>query len=187
MNKKIIMALAIKCFFILSFVALLTNCATQRESTIVGGEYNASKDVTDYFVLPYGQVTLPGKWDKSGYNKIARQQFFTNQDSIIVAIAFGRTDKYEFNKDGALNGYDFVKAFYEWESEYFKSEGLESQMIENDSERHYVIYRIYGERLDTYFLIGEKNGKVSNFSINITARWNENEKIKFLKSLFLTD
>ena len=60
-------------------------------------------------------------------------------------------------------------------------------MIENNSERHYVIYRIYGERLDTYFLIGEKNGKVSNFSINITSRWNENEKIKFLKRLFLTD
>ena len=187
MKKKRVMALAIKCFFILSFVALLTNCATQRESTIVGGEYTAAENVTEYFVFPYGKVTLPGKWDKCGYNKIARQQFFTNQDSIIVAIAFGRTDKYEFNKDGTLKGNDFVKAFYEWESEYFKAEGLESQMFENDSERHYVIYRIYGERLDTYFLIGEKNGKVSNFSINITSRWNENEKIDFLKRLFLTD
>lgn len=187
MSKKSVMALAIKCQFILSFIALLSNCATQRESTIVGGEYDAAKDVTEYFVLPYGQVALPGKWDKCGYNKIARQQFFSNQDSIIVAIAFGRTDKYDFNKDGALKGNDFVKALYEWESEYFKSEGLESQMIENDSEKQYVIYRIYGERLDTYFLIGEKNGKVSNFFINITSRLNENEKIKFLKRIFLTN
>ena len=73
----------IKGLIILSTVALFVNCATQRASTITGGNYDAAKDVTDYFIFPYGQVSLPGKWDKCGYNKVARQQFFMNQDSFL--------------------------------------------------------------------------------------------------------
>ena len=170
---------------VLLMAVLLANCATQRASTIVGGEYNAAKNITEYFVFPYGQTTLPGKWDKCGYNKVARQQFFCNQDSVIVAIAFARANSYEFNKDGALKGNDFVKAFYEWESKYFEAEGLESQLIENDIERHYVIYKLFGKNINTHFLIGEKNGAVSNFSVNITSKWSESQKIEFLKSLFV--
>ena len=180
------MSLTIKGFFIF-LIVLFASCATHRESTIIGGKYDAAKDVTDYYVFPYGQVFLPGKWDKCGYNKVAHQQFFTNQDSVIVAVAFGPTGRYEFNTDGALKGYDFVNAFYEWDSKYFESNGMTCQMIEKDTEKPYVIYRVFGEDADTYFLIGEKNGIVNNFSVNITSRWTESEKIDFLKSLFHTD
>lgn len=170
------------CFLL---VALLTNCASHNVSTIVGGEYNASKDVTEYFVLPFGEVSLPGKWEKGGYNKVSRQQFFINQDSISVAIAFGRIDYYEFNQDGALKGFDFVNSFYEWESKFYESNGFESQLIEKDSEKHYVIFRIFGKSADTFLLFGERNGNVYNLSVNITDKWTEEEKIQFLKGLFL--
>jgi hypothetical protein len=39
--------------------------------------------------------------------------------------------------------------------------------------------------MDSYFLIGEKNGDASNFSISITDKWKEDEKVEFLKKLFL--
>ena len=41
----------IKGLIILSTVALFVNCATQRASTITGGNYDAAKDVTDYMCL----------------------------------------------------------------------------------------------------------------------------------------
>ncbi len=180
----------IKTFILLLILILLTNCATQRTTTIVGGDYNETKNETDYFVLPYGSVILPGKWDKTNYNTISSQQFFRNQDSVRIGIAFERFNKYEFNMDGSKTGYNFVKAFYEWDSKYFvDSYGMKRQLLENDSTSNFMIYRIYGQiekgEFDTYFLIGEKNGNTSNFSISITDKWTENEKIDFLKNLFL--
>jgi len=170
---------------------LLTNCATQRTSTIVGGDYNEPKNETDYFVVPYGSVTLPGKWEQTNYNTISRQQFFRNQDSVIIAIAFGRFDNLEFNMNGSQTGYNFVKAYYEWDSKYFvDSYGLKRQPLESDSTNNFMVYKIFGQieggEFDTYFLIGEKNGNVSNFSVSVTDKWTESEKIRFLKNLFLT-
>jgi len=181
----------IKTILLLTMTILMTNCATQRTSTLVGGEYNQTKNETDYFVLPFGSVTLPGKWEKTNYNTISRQQFFRNQDSVIIAIAFGRFDKYEFNMNGLQTGYNFVKAYYEWDSKYFvDSHGLKRQNIESDSTNNFMVYRIFGQiekgEFDTYFLIGEKDGNISNFSISDTDKWTESEKINFLKSLFLT-
>ena len=183
----------IKTLFPLLLIITLSNCATQRTtSTIVGGNYNESTNVTDYFVLPYGSVTLPGKWEKKNFNSISNQQFFRNQDSVIVAIAFGRFDKYEFNVDGSEKGHNFVKAYYEWDSNYFvESHGLKRQVVEDDSTNHFMVYRIFGQiekgKFDTYFLIAEKNGNISNFSISSTDKWNESEKCTFLKKLYLTE
>jgi len=173
-------------------IILLTGCATQKTSTIVGGEYIKTKDETEYFVFPYGSVVIPGKWEKTNYNTTSRQQFFTNQDSIIIAIAFSRFNKYEFNGDGSQKGYNFVKAYYEWDSQYFiDSHGLKRLSLVSDSANTFMIYRIYGQtekgKLDTYFLIGEKNGNISNYSISSADKWRDGEKINFLKKLFLTE
>ncbi len=180
-------------YILLIVTMLLTSCATQKySSSIIGGEYNETKNITDYFVLPYGSVSIPGKWNKTNYNSVSKQQFFTNKDSINLAIAFGRYDKYEFNMNGNYLGYEFVKEFYEWDSKYFvDSYNLKRQVLINDSVNCFMIYRIFGKiekgNFNTYFLIGEKNGNSSNFSISSTEKWTENEKIDFLKNLFLTE
>ena len=182
-SKTYAIALAMKGFYVLAIMVLLAGCVSQKTSSIVGGDYDAAKDATDYFVMPYGQVSLPGKWEKWRYNEEARQQFFVNKDSVIVAVSFAQYDKYEFNKDGELKVNDFVKAFYEWDSKYFESNGFSRQILETDLTKQSIIYRIYGEKVNTYFLIKEKNGYVSNYSINYTDKWSESEKIQFLKSL----
>lgn len=173
-------------------ILILAGCASQRVSTIVGCDYDESKNQTDYFEIPYGSVSIPGKWEKSNYNTISGQQFFTNKDSIRIAIAFNRFDKYEFNEGGAITGYEFVKAFYEWDSKFFvDSHGMKRKVIENDSVKNYILYQIYGlvngVYFDTYFLVGEKNGNVCNFSIMITDKWAENTKIDFLKKLYIKE
>lgn len=184
MNPKLLKTLSM-----LTVLLFLTNCANQKTSTVVGGDYNESKHETDYFVLPYGSAKLPGKWGKTSYNSVSRQQFFRNKDSITIAISFGRIDKYEFNSDGSKKGYEFVEAFYDWDSEYFVNHGLKRQIFERDSVNKYMIYRIYGQyekgEIDTYFLIGEKNGSVNNFSITKSNKWTEDERIDFLKRIFI--
>ena len=172
----------------LSILFLLTGCGSSKQatSTIVGGDYDAAKNVTEYFVFPYGSVSLPGKWDKLKYDQSSRQQFFRNEESVTVAIAFGPSNKYEFNMDGSLKGHDFVKAFYKWESDYFKSAGYECTILENDSANPYLLFKVVGDDVNSVLLFGETNAGVSNFSVQTADKWTEAEKIQFLKTLFLT-
>ncbi|MDR1113030.1 MAG: hypothetical protein LBL18_04640 [Bacteroidales bacterium] len=141
-------------------------------------------------VFPYGAVAIPGKWKRTIYNSAARQQFFDNSDSITIAIAFGQYTKFEFNKNGSKKGYDFVKAFYEWDSEYFSTTyNLDIELIEADSINNLIIWRVYGNYNDsywnTYFLFGEKNGFVKNFAIMSAKKWTIEQKIDFLKNMYL--
>jgi hypothetical protein len=182
----------IKIHLSIIMIVFLTSCATQKVSTIVGCDYNEKINQTDYFVLPYGTVSIPGKWEKTNYNSISHQQFFKNADSVIITVVFGPYDKYEFNADKSKKGIDFALAYYEWDSKYFvETHGLKRDFIEKDTVRNFVIYRIYGEtekgKFDSYFLVGEKNGFVSNFSVMETDKWTENYKIDFLKRLYVTE
>jgi len=168
-------------------ILILTGCISQRVSTIVRCDYDESKNQTDYFVLPYGSVSITGKWDKSNYNSVSGQQFFINKDSIEIAIAFNRFDSYEFNADGSKIGFEFVKALYDWDSQFLvNSYGLKRKVLETDSINNFILYQIYGlTNIDTYFLVGEKNGNVSNLSITITDKWTDEKKIEFLKELYI--
>ena len=113
----------IKHLFVLLLVSVLVSAFMPLEavaqSTIVGAEYKPDKNITEYYVFPYGEVALPGKWEKWQYNANARQQFFINDESVLIAISFGAVNDYDFNKKGTLKGYDFVKAYYDWELNIF--------------------------------------------------------------------
>ena len=176
--------------YLLLFAAVIcTNCATQKASTITGGEYDENKNQTSYFVLPFGSAFIPGKWIKTKYNNVSNQQFFKNSDSITIAVAFNPVNKYEFNTDNSKKGFEFVKAFYEWDSQYFvNTNKLNREKIEDDENQHYIVWRVFGENnetaYDTYFLFGEKNGYARNFSIMKTNKWNREEKIKVLKEMY---
>lgn len=174
------------------FIALifLTGCATQRTSNIVGCDYDKNKNQTDYFVFPYGSVSIPGEWKRTTYNQISKQQFFKNTDSITIAIAFGPCDKYEFNVTNPKKGFEFVKAFYEWESDYFvNTYSFSQELIESNESDNFIIWRAFGVNnnsyWDTYFLFGEKNGFVNNFSVMITDKWTKENKVHFLKQMYL--
>jgi hypothetical protein len=174
------------------FLLLLAGCVTQRTSTstITTSEYDPARNETSYLVVPLGSAYIPGKWTKTHFNTVSNQQFFTNKDTIILALAFTPCTGYEFNTTGSKKGFDFVKAFYEWDSKYFVDQGLKRSVLETDSTNKFMIYRIYSESkgslIDTYFLAGEKNGSASNFSITVTDKWTNDEKVAFLKKLFLT-
>lgn len=141
-------------------------------------------------VFPYGSVSIPDEWERTDYNSVSRQQFFKNEDGVTIAVSFGPCNKYEFNADNLKKGFDFVKAFYEWESEYFVSTyGLKQELIEENKVDNYIIWRVYGDydnsSLDTYFLFGEKNGFANNYSVMITDKWTTESKVSFLKEMWL--
>ncbi len=175
---------------ILLTVLFLQACTAQKTvSTIIGGEYNKKKDVTEYFVLPFGSTSIPGKWTKQEYNRTSKQQFFKNAENVSIAIAFAPIDRFEFNTKKAKTGYEFVKAYYDWEAEYFtQTHKMKTEIIEANENSNYIIWRVFddsdNQRFDTYFLFGERNGNANNFSIGITDKWPIEKKIETLKRMF---
>ena len=165
------------------------SCNPKTGSTLQGDDYDAASNATRYFVLPMGQVSMPGRWTKTHYNNSSHQQFFADADSVKIAIAFNRYDKYAYNPKGQLKGFAFVKGFYEWDATYFEQLGLRQQLISSDSAAGYLIWRLTGTQqgavYDSWFLFGEKQGNVSNFSIMKTDAWTDEQKQAFLKQLFL--
>ncbi|MFT3705993.1 MAG: hypothetical protein QM802_26740 [Agriterribacter sp.] len=176
--------------FISFAIVVLTSCGTQKASVITGGEYEQNKNKTNYFVLPFGSTSIPGKWTKTKYNEVSKQQFFENDENITIAIAFTPINSYEFNTDNAKKGFEFTKAFYEWDSDFFvKNHQLNQEIIESNEQQNYIIWRLFGERnnttFDTYFLFGEKKGNANNFSITQTDKWTKEKKVSFLKEMYL--
>ena len=177
------------CIYLLTIV-LFVGCATQRTSTIVSCDYDTKRNQTDYMVFPYGSVSIPDKWEKTTYNSVSKQQFFKNEEGVIIAISFGPSSSYEFNADNSKKGFAFVRAFYEWDSQYFVNTfGLKQDLIEENEANNYIIWRVYGDynssQWDTYFLFGEKNGIANNYSIMKTDKRTTEQKVEFLKGLYL--
>lgn len=175
--------------YLLFLIATIVSCSTQKTSTVNSAKYNEQKNRTDYFVLPFGSTSIPGKWTKTKYNEVSHQQFFKNNDSVSIAIAFNPIKNYEFNTKNPKKGFEFVNAFYEWDSEYFVTKHkLQQEKIESNEVQKFIIWRLFGKlnnvTHDTYFLFGEKNGYANNFSISITDKWSKEEKIKILKEMY---
>lgn len=172
---------------LLTFLILLYSCFPTATSTIVGGQYEEKTNTTEYFVLPYGSITLPGRWIKTKYNPNSRQQFFKNVDTVTAAIAFGPCNKYEFYKP-ELKNYQFVNALYEWESKFYADQlKLTSKILYTDSTSNFIIWRLWGGDsidIDTYFLHGYQNCSVHNYSVT-SNKWTEDQKTKFLQDLYL--
>jgi hypothetical protein len=152
----------------------------------VSCDYNEKENKTEYMVFPYGQVAIPGKWERTNYNQVARQQFFVNTDSVTISITFGTYNKYEFNQDGSKEGFSFLQAFYEWESAYFKTYNLNTETVETDNNS-FIVWRVFGNykntEWDTYFLTGERKGFVKNFAVMKTKKWTTGQKVDCLKKM----
>lgn len=160
------------------------NCVTTSLSTASGGEYDAKTNTTGYFVLPLGSVSLPGKWTKDHYNSVSNQQFFKNADSVSAAIAFTQCGNYEFSRKD-LKDFAFVKAYYEWDSKYLAERlKVSREILVKDSLQQYIVWRLFGPKVESYFLFATKNCAVHNYYV-ATAKWTKEEKVKFLQDLYL--
>lgn len=60
-NIKHLFGLLLISVFVSGFMPL----EAVAQSIIVGAKYNQYKNLIEYFVFPYGEVSLPGKWSET--------------------------------------------------------------------------------------------------------------------------
>ena len=176
-------------FVLCSLLVVLAGCAQKIISTVTSSNYNKNTNTTSYTVVPYGSALLPGAWTKARYVTSARQQFFRNNDSVVVSLAFGPGDKFEFSKEG-LTGFPFVKAYYEWESRYMEKElGQKVSLVVTDSINKYLIARVYSDKVNEFQLFGAKDcgcksGAFQHYTVT-GRKISNDEMIKFLQDIYL--
>jgi predicted phosphoadenosine phosphosulfate sulfurtransferase len=151
---------------------------------IVGDNYDEKKNQTTLTMLPYGNIVLPDKWTKTSYNQVSKQHYFKNNDSTTVAVAKNQKQKYPFYKSEQSNK-DFLTEFTKWESDHFKSQGATVSIIDDQSDKGYILWKaiIEKENINTFYLFGLKGDYAYNFLAD-SKTWTD-EKIKsFLIKLF---
>ena len=66
---------------------------------------------------------------------------------------------------------------------------MNQELVESNESENFIIWRAFGENnntyWDTYFLFGEKNGFANNLSIMTTDKWTKEDKVTFLKKMYL--
>lgn len=177
-------------YFVFIFIITILMSCSQRVSTIVGFDYDEKKNQTNYFVLPYGTATIPGKWEKTNYVSSSRQQYFRNKDTVTISIAFGACNYFKFNSNKSKIGFEFAKAHYEWDSQYYvKNHGLNRELIELDSLNNFIMWRIHGisenHEIDNILLVGDKNCHTTILTITDNDKWTDLQKVDLLKKIYL--
>jgi hypothetical protein len=161
---------------------LISACASSQTSVLIADHYDAATDQTVLVVVPYGNISLPGKWTKTSYNEVSRQHFFSNGDSTTVAVAKQPREKYPFYAAGQ-NDAQFVVAFQNWDAQYWRKNGMLTTVVEDRSSDGVIVWNVAGERINTTFLFGSKNNYAYNLSVS-SKRWNDPQVTKFLLELY---
>lgn len=158
-----------------------------QTSVITGTDYDKIKDQTVLLLIPQGNITIPGKWVKTGYNQSSRQTFFTDGDSTTVALAKMLKNKYPFKVDDKTDK-TFVNAFFKWDSDYWAQQGLTIKILSDKTDDGYIVWQAFSDvkNVNTVFLFGTKNGRIYNFSTS-SKRWDDARKEKYLTDLYLSN
>jgi len=162
--------------------SLFSACSSSRTSTLVADSYDATTDRTVLTVVPYGNISLPGQWEKTSYNDVSRQHFFSNGDSTTVAVAKQPKEKYPFHTVGQ-DDTQFVAAFHNWDADYWRKQGMVTTVVEDRSLDGFIVWHVAGLRANTTFLFGSKNNYAYNLSVS-TRRWDDPQVKKFLLDLY---
>jgi ferredoxin len=178
--------------FVVSICALyfLVGCMNKlAPHSPAAGTYNETANATIYTVAPYGKVTLPGRWIPGKYNKTSKQQYYYREDTTTLTVAIGPCKSQPFGKNG-LEGFDFVKRYYEMEANYQKQLlDQQAEILISDSAARYILWMVHQDGIDQYYLCGVKDCTCNvcvyrSFNLK-NRRMSRADATKFLKDLYL--
>lgn len=174
-----------KLFLILLFATLFACAQKQKYVSILEScEYKKALNRTEYMRFPYGKAYIDGKWTKKDYLQSSRQQLFVSEDSVALTIAFCDIKGFDFNKKPRKKGFEFLKAHYSWDTEYWlaSGNGMKLELVESDSIEKYIVYRLYNDNdVDNNFLTSECNGIFTMYSVG--SKWSHEKIVAFLKKV----
>ena len=167
---------------IVMLIGINLSCSSSKTSVVTADSYDKTKDQTTLGIIPYGNISMNGKWTKTSYNEVSQQHFFMNDEGTSIAITKAPKERYPFYIKN-LTDYNFIEKFYQREFEHYSKQDIEIDKIETDKQKNYIIWKATGNNINTTFLYGAKNNLAYNFSV-MKGNWSDEKKIEFLKKIF---
>lgn len=153
--------------------------------------YDEASGNTIYSVEPFGKVSISGKWMEGKFNPSTHQQYFYHKDTATLVVTIDACKNSPYYKKG-FEGFDFVKKYFELEERY-QSQLMDQKaelLVENIQDR-YKIWRVHMDGIDQYFLCGVKDCTCNECSyrlINLKSRKYDEAKAKaYLTEIFTSD
>jgi hypothetical protein len=166
----------------------ITSCVAPKTISIIeSSSYDDKRNQTTYNKIPFGSLSIAGKWTKGAYNQVSRQQNFKNADSVIIAVAINRATSYPFYKANESSN-EIVKEHYEWDSKYL-ADNIKGKrtIIKQDTVNHFIIWQITSDsekyKVDNHYLFGCENGIIFTVFIS-TEKWRDEQKIEYLQDIY---
>jgi hypothetical protein len=165
-------------------ILLATSCRNQYQTLIIACDYDKENNLTVFTIAPDGNIEIPGMWEYSGrYIPQSQQHFLRNPDGTLLIIAKIPENR-KPNKSEIGNEFKALKAYYKWETDYFKKEkGIKIDLIQENKKQCFILYDMDNTLA---FICGFKKGFFYNFSIQ-EGEWTLKKKHNFLKALYLNN
>ena len=169
-------------YLLFSVLVLLAGCAGNTQQFIVSDSYSEIDDTTTLTILPYGNVVIPGLWEKIKKSNSSYEHWFRNADSTVILITLALPSNYEVY-DGSKSAFENLYAHYKWESDYVKEAGRKVVEIHVDREKNFVLWSSSIGEAYRLSLYGLKSDRLYKLAID-KSNWFEAEQREFLIDLY---
>jgi hypothetical protein len=167
-------------FFVV--LILLAGCAGSGRQFLVSDSYNELNNTTTLTMVPYGNIVIPGMWEKFKFTDSNFEHWFRNADSTVVTIVLALPSNYDVYDD-TKSAYENLYAHYKWESDYVEGNGRKVVEVLIDEEKNYILWeQTIGARCRTS-LFGLKSDRLYKYSVD-QSNWPVEEQREFLIDLY---
>ena len=143
-----------------------------------------AQTTTDFSIVKTAtsDVKIPGNWQQLNTIDDSGQTYLKNSEGVIIAIAQNPKKAYSFFKSNK-SGFENVKLFYVWDSDYMKESKFKTDKIKENPEAEYIIWKYNDGKLDNVFLFGSSKDNFLNLLVYSNI-WDEDKKVLFLENLY---
>ena len=143
-----------------------------------------SQDNKEYTTLKTNtnDVKIPGVWEQLNKMNDSGQTYMKNSEGTVIAIAQNSKKMYSFYKKEETD-FENVTLFYKWDSEYYVENKFKTELLKENSDLEYIIWKFNDKKLDNVFLFGSSKNNFLNLLV-YTNNWSEDKKIAFLEELY---
>ncbi|WP_447641506.1 MULTISPECIES: hypothetical protein [Chitinophagaceae] len=163
--------------------------------------YDQQTQSTNYYLVSYGGMTIPGFWFKGMYDKESGVQYFVSADtSRTLAIALIKQKKLANGIDADKTPFQFVKNYPLFQKDTTNAVStFNTDIIYSDSLNNYVIrkgiLKHAAKSAEVLYLIGKKkkNGLsialITPIKDSVPQRkiWNMDIKIDLIQNIYLNN
>lgn len=169
-------------YLLFSVLVLLAGCAGSTQQFLITDSYSELDNTTTLTILPYGNVVIPGLWEKIKKSNSSYEHWFRNADSTVILITLALPGNYEVY-DESRSAFENLYAHYKWESAYVEGNGRKIVEIHVDKEENFVLWASSIGEAYRLSLYGLKSNRLYKLAID-ESNWFEVEQREFLVDLY---